>query len=603
MLRLLSLALGCSVFLSMFGHAVSAVSPDIVISHVQTGGSGAGTANQEFVAIFNNTNNEINITDWCVTYSDYTDATIVDLYCFEATISMDEVRIKPKGSVVIVSSTYPVGLSSVTGVYINASSTLSGTRGHVTIYDDDSQVIDRVAWDNKASLPPKSPETLAAPAPAGGSMLIRDFENAVYIDTDNNLGDFSVMTSLLPLSHPLIDYDAPAEIVDVCANMPDIQEIMPAGYDYDDMDNCEPVSADICQNVSNVQIVTPQNMSELSGNCYDTDLDACTNIEKFQLGVPDGSREISSNICKINNPKGNVKLSEIMANSAGTDAGNEFIEIYNSDQRSIDLSDYSLAIGKNAEKILALPAYNIAPGEYVFFSDTALGYTLLNTTTQVKLLFYDGGVVDEIIPYQDPGDDVSWSLIDEVWQFTDIITPGSANVAMSETAGEGEVLGFTGLAPCPAGKYRNTLTNRCRNIEEDATVLASCEADEYRNPDTNRCKKIASAVSTLTPCTEGYERNEETNRCRKIQSNAELTPCAEGYERNPETNRCRKILAATQTPVATEAVEPVPEESILGSPYALAATVGTGAMGYGIYEWRTELGAAIRRILSFITKK
>jgi hypothetical protein len=45
------------------------------------------------------------------------------------------------------------------------------------------------------------------------------------------------------------------------------------------------------------------------------------------------------------------------------------------------------------------------------------------------------------------------------------------------------------------------------------------------------------------------------------------------------------------------------QPSIIASPYALAATVGTGAMGYGLYEWRTEFGAALRRIMSLITKK
>jgi hypothetical protein len=603
MLRLLSLALSCSVVLSLYGHVASAVSSDLVISHVQTGGSGSGTAGQEFIAVYNNSDSEVNITNWCVTYSDYTNATIVDLYCFNAAEEMDEVRVSAKSSIVVASPSYPGSAGVVTGTYINSSTTLSGTRGHVAIYNEDNQVVDRVAWDNKASAPPASPETIAAVAPAGGSMLLRDFEETVFVDTDHNLNDFSVVTSLLPAVHPLIDYVAPPELVDVCENLPNIQSIMPSGYDYEDTDNCELISADLCQNVNNVQLMIPQNMSGLNGSCYDTALDACTNIENFQLDIPNGFREISSDLCKVINPKGNIVLSEILANSAGTDAGHEFIEIYNSDQRSIDLSDYSLAIGKNAEKILSLPAHDIAPGEYVYFSDTDLVYTLLNTTTQVKLLFYDGTVVDEIIPYQDPGDDVSWSLIDDVWQFTDIVTPGSSNIAMSQILGDNDVQSTAGLAPCPAGKYRNTLTNRCRNIEEDASVLASCAADEYRNPETNRCKKIALAAGELVPCAEGYERNEDTNRCRKLQEDAQLVPCAEGYERNPETNRCRKTLSTTQTADATNSSEPVPEESIISSPYALAATVGTGAVGYGIYEWRTELGAAIRRILSAITKK
>jgi hypothetical protein len=294
------------------------------------------------------------------------------------------------------------------------------------------------------------------------------------------------------------------------------------GYDYDNAGNCEPTSADVCQNIEKVQLTVPLYMSILANNCYSSELDACTNIENFQLDIPDGFRGIHDDSCKVINPKANIVLSELLANSMGTDTGNEFIELQNMSNMTVDLSDYSLAIGKNAEKILPLPETNVAPGQYVLFSDTDLGYTLLNTTTQVKLLFYTGEIVDEIIPYQDPNDDISWSLIDSVWQFTNIVTPGNANVPMAEVLGYTGQSSDDGLAPCPAGKYRNTLTNRCRNIEEDASVLASCEADEYRNPETNRCKKIAIATSTLTPCAEGYERNEETNRCRKIQDDAEL---------------------------------------------------------------------------------
>lgn len=601
MLRLLTLALGCSVFLGMFGHAVSAVSPDLVISHVQLGGVGASS--QEFVSIFNNADSEINVTGWCVTYSDYSDDSITDLYCFEAAADMDEVRIQPKGSVVIVSPSYPVGASSVTGIYRSPSTVMSGARGHVAIYDGNDKVVDRLAWYNTVSAPPIHPETVAAAAPLGGSMLVRGYKDAVYVDTDHNLNDFSITTSILPLAHPLIDYQKPIELIDLCPNIPETQVTMLDSYDYDNAGNCEPRSADVCQNIEKVQLTVPQYMSILGGNCYSSELDACTNIENFQLDIPDGFRGIHDDSCKVINPKASIVLSELLANSMGTDTGNEFIELQNMSNMTVDLSDYSLAIGKNAEKILPLPETNVAPGQYVLFSDTDLGYTLLNTTTQVKLLFYTGEIVDEIIPYQDPNDDISWSLIDSVWQFTNIVTPGKANVPMAEILGYTGQSSDDGLAPCPAGKYRNTLTNRCRNIEEDASVLASCEADEYRNPETNRCKKIAFATSTLTPCAEGYERNEETNRCRKIQDDAELGSCAEGYERNPETNRCRKSLVAAQPTDVSADVMATDQPSIIASPYALAATVGTGAMGYGLYEWRTEFGAALRRIMSLITKK
>ncbi len=76
------------------------------------------------------------------------------------------------------------------------------------------------------------------------------------------------------------------------------------------------------------------------------------------------------------------------------------------------------------------------------------------------------------------------------------------------------------LVPCKDGQYRSEETNRCRSIVSvAAAVLKPCDDDQFRNPLTNRCKKIASADDiALADCGEGRERNPTTNRCRNIVS-------------------------------------------------------------------------------------
>jgi len=74
------------------------------------------------------------------------------------------------------------------------------------------------------------------------------------------------------------------------------------------------------------------------------------------------------------------------------------------------------------------------------------------------------------------------------------------------------------LTPCKPGQERNPETNRCKSIINIANSLTPCKADQERNPETNRCRKIATDTSSQKPCKEGYERNTETNRCRKIQA-------------------------------------------------------------------------------------
>lgn len=160
---------------------------------------------------------------------------------------------------------------------------------------------------------------------------------------------------------------------------------------------------------------------------------------------------------------------------------------------------------------------------------------------------------------------------------------------------------------CPEGKYLNPETNRCKSIEETLNTLAACDEGYERNPITNRCRKIVTtAVKTLEPCKEGQERNPVTNRCRSIASAvAELLPCDEGYERNPATNRCRKVLAASTASATTASkfVEHAKGDDWNAWTWALVAVGATGAIGYGVYEWRHELRGFGQQIAAKLTKK
>ena len=197
-----------------------------------------------------------------------------------------------------------------------------------------------------------------------------------------------------------------------------------------------------------------------------------------------------------------------------------------------------------------------------------------------------------------------WSWIrdsDNVWKWTSTPQPNSSNKLTIPDVESTEV--------CPAGKYLNPETNRCRTIEEAVNALAACPEGQERNPITNRCRsKVLAAVVTLTPCGEGQERNPLTNRCRSIASAvAELMPCDEGYERNPATNRCRKVLAATTAASgagasnSSAAVEPAQTSSSWG--WALATVALCGAVGYGLYEWRHEIARGVRSVTSKVSRK
>ena len=71
--------------------------------------------------------------------------------------------------------------------------------------------------------------------------------------------------------------------------------------------------------------------------------------------------------------------------------------------------------------------------------------------------------------------------------------------------------------------------------------LRPCPDGQERNESTGRCRNINTASSELAPCEDHQYRHPETNRCRNIETSNELVPCGPHQYRHPETNRCRNI--------------------------------------------------------------
>lgn len=243
---------------------------------------------------------------------------------------------------------------------------------------------------------------------------------------------------------------------------------------------------------------------------------------------------------------------------------------------------------------------------------------------------YEGIRYGDSVPYPSfSSEHQAWSWMldsDTVWKWTNTPQPGLPNklsvppppVEVIATCPEGKYLNpdtnrcrtveeaVNALAACSEGQERNPVTNRCRSIVSATTELTPCDEGQERNPATNRCRSKVLAAATLVPCGEGQERNPATNRCRSIASAvAELLPCDEGYERNPATNRCRKVLAAVTASGAAPAtvVEEAKGAGWNTWTWALVAVGATGAIGYGVYEWRHELGIFGRKVASRFGKK
>ncbi len=305
-------------------------------------------------------------------------------------------------------------------------------------------------------------------------------------------------------------------------------------------------------------------------------------------------------------------VSEILPNPSGVDTGNEYIELHNPTADSIALQGCELSV-TGATKIFAFAETDVLePGEYKAFYDNKTELTLPNSAGGELVVASAQAEYAYTYP-ANMKDDEAWAIIGSNWQATDNPTPHAPNEPMSikeEVQEEEEGV----LAPCPAGKYRNPDTNRCRTLESSDDGLGPCAEGQERNPETNRCRSIVATLASLIPCRDGQERNPSTNRCRNVilASSATLVPCKAGQERNPATNRCRSVLAAStelkpcaegqernpetnrcRTIVAAKSGATIPDKKGTNDSkplnYLLLGIVGVSAVGYGVYEYRQDI--------------
>lgn len=504
-----------------------AISENLVIMQLQTAGAVSGTSSEEIIVLYNSSLLDVNISNWCLEDSSASSGEVFgEIACAVPPGIQTELWVASGGYVSFATSEFLIkNPGFVPDFLFSAGITASG--GHIRLVDENKQEIDGVAWGTAVEIN----RVLPAIKHVERKVLSRD-SSALQLDTDVHLVDFSSKPLLSPVTSGIYEVEV---IVDVCSNITDIQIEIPSGFMLDD-----------------------------NGACVE---DFCPNIDELQTVAPEGyQKSLGATDCTLIPLEDAVLfITELVANATSDDSGQEFIELYNPQNRTVNLLGYRLQVGPGFTKEFVLPELNIAAGQYLVFSDSITSIVLPNTNgVQLRLLAPAGNIVSNSPVYINSNDDVSWALVEDQWIYTNQITPGTANKPYLEPV-ENEVLAITSVqAPCPFGKYRNPETNRCRTIETAVSKLKPCDEDEYRNTDTNRCRKVTTTSS--------------------------LSACAVGQERNPETNRCRKVsvlgASADEVPTVTDiAVENT--DGQINWQIIFLAVGFTGA--YMIYEWRNEI--------------
>lgn len=295
-----------------------------------------------------------------------------------------------------------------------------------------------------------------------------------------------------------------------------------------------------------------------------------------------------------------LKLSEIASN-----VDEQFIEIVNSGEKTVITTGCKLAVGDSGVRE-NIGDIELKPGEFLTIKIKNTKLKLPKTKGKVYLLDEAGSKIDSA-EYEKLAKSSSWSLIDDEWMQTFMITENSENIFKEyldcQNGYERNALGKcvkiaipTVESSCPVGQYRHLETRRCRKIEA-AKTITPCKDGYYRSEETGKCRSIASAAAkTLKPCPEGQFRNSSTGRCKKIASTDDIAKeCPEGFERNPQTKRCRKIKSANMSTVGSAAAE---VKQVAGATWGWWVFGGVSllAVGYGVWQWRWEISQFVRKM-------
>jgi predicted extracellular nuclease len=173
---------------------VLASTPPVLISEMSMGSSNSAT--EEFVEIYNNSDETISLANWSIYYRSATGSTYSKKASFPTTAV-----IQPR-SFFLASTVAPYDTILASG--------MSQTGGVTELRDDKGNVIDRLGYGN-TNLANGKP----AAAPQSGESIYREYEvtNKTMLNTNDNLLDFYITSSMSPGSIPTIEIEEYSEAV------------------------------------------------------------------------------------------------------------------------------------------------------------------------------------------------------------------------------------------------------------------------------------------------------------------------------------------------------------------------------------------------------
>lgn len=416
----------------------AALPGEVLIVELQTGGSGTGTAGQEFVKLYNNTPDSIDITGWKLQYraasklpTDTWPATsTTTIACPTGSVVDCAVVIAGHGHITLATTT--MGLSAT----VNLNGGFADAGGQIRLLEPSGVIEDFIGYGAALDF-----EGAVAPKPAGGESLRRKVDaTGNYIDTNNNASDFTLSCGAPSPSDarqpvassadgcPLFELPIPEPEPPVPEPEPTVEppaETLPPPEVPVPEPPTEPAPPEV------PPVVEPP--VEPEPPVVPPTADPEPTLPTPPTLEPEPTPTPTPTPPSVYLP---LLITEVFPDPASpqTDAADEFVELFNPNPEAVDISGYVLKTGLVTQHIIALPAATLPAGGYMVIKSVDSTLSLVNTGTPVQLADPLGVMRDEAPNYQTALTGESWIKTDTGWQWSTTPTPGAVNIATQPIA-------------------------------------------------------------------------------------------------------------------------------------------------------------------------
>lgn len=416
-----------------------AASANVVLTQIQAGGVGA--ALEEMVVLYNNSSEEVDISDWCIK-----NKSNVAFACFNHESTK---RIILPGYSFATIASQPLsttlgfyGFSVIYSLTNQSSGSIVGGGDTITLIDRSGSAIDSHSWST---------------ALVGGMVFARQSSPTLpfmYFDTDQ-LNDWWVESPQFIPDDQTIQRDADA---DVCLNIDGIQAELPDGFALGSDGGCH-------------EPPLPLKLTEILPNALGSD----TGKEYIEIYNPN---DVSVDLENYELLVGQNLEKSFKFPEGSTILAGEYLVFTNTDIPFSLLNSSSRVQLRGGES-----AVDESPPYQDPADDTA--WAFIGGVWQYTRALTPGAEnrVVEIITDEDSSQKEAANSLKPCSE-NQYRSPETNRCRNFETS-------TTKLpAPCKEGEYRSEETQRCRNVVSATETPVPCKEGQERSPETNRCRNI-----------------------------------------------------------------------------------------------------------------